>query len=291
MRTVLQLLLLFIIAQMLGLVVANAFMHDNGGMFFRDDGYSTWDLLSIVLGFAFAVLFSLALVKINREVLFRLLEFIVITSAVFIVFDGIGWYLGFDWTASLVFAVMLGIAKFFDPRLRNATATLSSTGVAVMFGMFLTFTDAIIFMIVISIYDYVAVFITRHMVTLASEFGKRKMSFSVASEERVVERARVIMPSGKVKEKLEEKTELLELGTGDIAIPLAFNIVVFKTVFPYNPAAAMSGYIVMSTFSLLALALLLVYVKKNRLFLPALPPILLGSVAGYVIAYLSGIIA
>lgn len=289
MRSVLKLILLFIAAQVMGLLIVNAYV-SNESAYLRYQGYSLEDLLFIIIGFAFAVTFLLIILNIYRgDLLFKIMELVVITAATFIAVYGLGIYVGVGYEAALAVSLAVGLAKFITPQVRNLTAVVSSVGVAVMFGMFLTFTEAVIFLIVMSVYDYVAVFVTKHMMRLAYEFGRREMSFSVATHEKVSEKVRVVTPEGKTVDKTEERVERLELGTGDISLPLAFNVVVFKTVFASNPSAAVSTFITVGTFSTLALSLVLLYVKKRRLFLPALPPILTGTLIGYILAYVSGI--
>ncbi len=87
-----------------------------------------------------------------------------------------------------------------------------------------------------------------------------------------------------IKEKfVEEEVEQLELGTGDISLPLAFSLVVFKTFYStLNEAIVI--FIMMGLFSTLALGYTLYFVKKHKLFLPALPPIIAGTFLGLLIA-------
>ncbi len=291
MRTVVKLLVLFVVAQILGLIVAYAFIAGGAASQISVGQFSLEDMFFMVIGFAFAVLLLLALIKFYRgDLLYKLMEFIVIAAATFIVFSGIGYYVGYGIEVAAVLAIALSSLKFIYPKMKNVTATASSAGVAVMFSLFLSFWEAVLFLVVMSAYDYIAVFITKHMVTLASEFGKREMSFSITSQEKVKEKVLVKTARGKTQEKIEERTERLELGTGDIALPLAFSLVVFRQVAATSLGAAISTFIIMGVFSALALGIVLAYVKKKKLFLPALPPILLGTLLGYMLAYVSGMI-
>ncbi|MEM0438063.1 MAG: presenilin family intramembrane aspartyl protease [Candidatus Micrarchaeia archaeon] len=289
MKTVLRLLALFAIAQLIGAVAALPYFE--AGSPFNYMGYGIDDLFFIVVGAAFAVLFMLAIIKLYRgDLLFRAMEVVVVTSATFVVFYGLGTYLGLGEVVAAGLALAVALAKLAWPNARNITATLSSAGVAIMFAMFLSFFEAILFLIIMSIYDYVAVFVTRHMVTLANEFGRRNMSFSVAAQEKHARISSVTDARGRVRQVLQEKTERLELGTGDIALPLAFNLIVLKGMLVYGTGPAIAAFILVGVFSAIALALVLAYVRINRVFLPALPPILLGTITGYMLGYVSGII-
>ncbi|MCX8205748.1 MAG: presenilin family intramembrane aspartyl protease [Candidatus Micrarchaeota archaeon] len=289
MKTVLRLLALFIAAQAIGAAAALPYLEFGSPVTYM--GYGIDDLFFIIVGIAFAVLFMLAVVKFYKgELLFRVMELVVVASATFIVFYGLGTYLGLGEAPAALVALAVALSKLLWPGARNITATLSSAGVAIMFAMFLSFLEAIIFLIIMSVYDYVAVFITRHMVTLANEFGRHNMSFSVAAQEKHLRISEAVDSRGRVRQVLQEKTERLELGTGDIALPLAFNLIVLKDMLVYGTGPALAAFLVVGVFSAIALALVLAYVRINRVFLPALPPILLGTITGYMLGYVSGII-
>ncbi|MCX8200159.1 MAG: presenilin family intramembrane aspartyl protease [Candidatus Micrarchaeota archaeon] len=289
MKSVLKLLLLFVVAQLLGLIVMNAFVAGGVARQASVWQFSLEDIFFLVIGMAFTVLLLLTLIKLyTGNLLYKAMEFVVVAAASFVVFYGVGYYAGLGEAEALILAVSLSALKQLFPPSKNAAAVISSAGVATMFAMFLSFWEAVVFLIVMSAYDYVAVFITRHMITLASEFGKRDMSFSITSQETVREKVLVRKRGVVVEEKPVERVERLELGTGDIALPLAFNLVVFKGIAQTNAGAAVSSFIIIGVFSALALGLVLAYVKKRKLFLPALPPILLGTLVGYMLAYVSG---
>ena len=290
MKTVVRLLALFIVAQAIGIVVASGLLA-GGAVSIAGGTYTLEDAFFMVVGFAFAVLLLLAIMRLYKgELLYKIMEFVILSSAGFVVFYGIGVYVGYGTYESVALALALALAKFIEPRVRNITAVISSAGIAVMFAMFLSLTEAVIFVIIMSVYDYVAVFITRHMVTMATEFGKRQLSFSISSQEKVMRKVKVADAKGVKRTVIEEKIERLELGTGDIALPLAFALVVFKTAVPHGFGPAVASFIIISVFSAMALAIVLFYVRKRRLFLPALPPIMLGTVVGCMIAYVSGIL-
>lgn len=290
MKDVVKIIAMYAIAQVIGLIVMSAFVQANTVEMFAYGQYSMNDIFFMILGFAFTVIFLVVLVSRYKGVLlYKIMEFVIIASATFVIFYGLGLYVGYGIEVSIALAVALSIFKFFNARIKNLAAILSSTGVAVMFASFFTFVDMIVFAIIMSIYDYIAVFVTKHMVLLASEFGARDISFSISAKQKVRKTVNVKY-KGKTRTIVKENIERIELGTGDIALPLAFSLVVFKLMAVQSIGAAVSVFIVMSTFSIISLAFTLAFVKKFRLFLPALPPILIGTVIGYVLAYVSGMI-
>ena len=120
--------------------------------------------------------------------------------------------------------------------------------------------NALILLIILAAYDIVAVFGTKHMVTLAEGAkGKIPLMFAIPVGERT-----------------------LGLGTGDLAIPLVFSVAVLKD---YSMTAA----IITCLGGLAGLLALFLYItKKKDVVLPALPPITAGLIIGYGIAILAG---
>ncbi|MFA4983662.1 MAG: presenilin family intramembrane aspartyl protease, partial [Candidatus Micrarchaeia archaeon] len=216
--------------------------------------------------------------------LFRLLETMVIISASAIVFFAIGlqlFSLGFVDAFLLGGAagLLLGAAKFFWSDVKNAAAIISSAGVGALFGFSLGFLPTAIFILLLSLYDYIAVFKTRHMIEMARELSTRQLSFAVTAKS---------LPSKKPKEnqtayveRANKEGERLDLGTGDLSVPVMISVSAY-TLGPngllYSLAAAAG--------STLALFFLLKFVSKQRVFLPALPPICLGGMVALLAAKL-----
>ncbi|MEM2138426.1 MAG: presenilin family intramembrane aspartyl protease, partial [Candidatus Anstonellaceae archaeon] len=219
-------------------------------------------------------------------VLFQLLEFLVISSSSSIVFFTVALsLLQIDFVLSLLLGMLigfgLGAAKFFWQDVKNAAAIISSGGVAAIFGFSLGFLPTVIFIILLSIYDYVAVFKTKHMIEMARELSTRQLSFAVTAKE---------LPARKANEKTEvyveramREGERLDLGTGDLSVPAMISV----SAYPLGPNGLVYSFAV-AVGSTLALYLLLKFVSKQRVFLPALPPICLGGMLGLLIVKLAG---
>lgn len=287
MKNILRLLFLFVFAHVIGLIVVNAFLFGYSDITFSGTSYSIQDIFFIIVGMAFFLIFMLVILKIYKgDLLFKLLESVVIFTTSFIVFLGILWYFNGSIISAFILALIFTILKFYLPKMRNITGVISSIGMAVMFSLFLSLFEAILFVLFMCLYDFFAVFISKHMIFMAKEFSKRNLSFSLASKEKVQVtkiKTTYVMEMGvkkEIKEKyIEEELEHLELGTGDISLPLAFGLVVFKTFYA-NLGAAIISFIMVSIFSTIALSYTLYFVKKHKLFLPALPPIIFGSLVG-----------
>ncbi|MDD5111485.1 MAG: presenilin family intramembrane aspartyl protease, partial [Candidatus Altiarchaeota archaeon] len=130
---------------------------------------------------------------------------------------------------------------------------LTVVGAGALLGASLSIIPSIILLIILSIYDLIAVFWTKHMVTLA-ENAKGKLPFMF------------IIP---------HKGKTVGLGTGDLAIPLVFTASVLKD---YTLASALAT----SAGGLIGLLTLFLYIqKRKRITLPALPPLAIGLIAGF----------
>lgn len=291
MKNVVRILFLFILAHIIGLVVGNAFISGYSSVTYGSTELTIQDMFFIVVGMSFFLILILVFLKMYKgNFLFKLLESIVVFTTSFIVFLGLLWYFNGSIEIAFILALFFTILKFYISNLRNITGIISGVGMAVMFSLFLSLFEAVLFIIFMCFYDIFAVFISKHMIFMAKEFSKRDLSFSLASKEKIKVtkiKTSYVIEKGievEVKEKyIEEEVEHLELGTGDISLPLAFALVVFKTAYlDFNNAIA--AFMFISLFSVISLGYTLYFVKKYKLFLPALPPIVLGSFIGLIIS-------
>jgi len=249
---------------------------------------SSDDPLNALFFIAYIIFGAVMIILVARfykgAMFFRLLELMVIVSASSIVFFAIGMHLfSLDFVTAFILGgfcgLLLGAAKFFWTDVKNAAAIISSAGVGAIFGFSLGFLPTTLFIILLSIYDYVAVFKTRHMIEMARELSTRQLSFAVTAKS---------VPVKKPKEKEEayveranNEGERLDLGTGDLSVPVMISVSAY-TLGPngllYSFAAAAG--------STLSLYFLLKFVSKQRVFLPALPPICLGGMLALLVAKL-----
>jgi len=209
----------------------------------------------------------------------------VIFSASSVVFFAVAMSLGVDFAPALLLggalAALLAAAKFFWQGAKNAAAVISSAGVGAIFGFSLGFLPAVIFTILLSIYDYIAVFKTRHMVEMARELSTRQLSFAVTAKD---------VPARKPKETAEvyveranKEGERLDLGTGDLSVPAMLSV----SAYTLGPNGLIYSLAV-AAGSTVALYALLKFVSKQKVFLPALPPICLGGVLALLAVKLAG---
>ncbi|MBD3387497.1 MAG: hypothetical protein GF416_00585 [Candidatus Altiarchaeales archaeon] len=161
-----------------------------------------------------------------------------------------------DWgmiaTAAMLALVLWKRESFI---VANVALIFTISGIGAILGASLGFLPALVLLVLMSAYDYVAVFVTKHMVTLAEE-SKGKFAFMF------------LIPAG---------DRIMGLGSGDIALPLTFTVSVM--------ASHGAGYAVPTAFGgLMGLVWLYYFIQtKEKITLPALPPISIGLILGFAI--------
>ena len=307
-RQLIQILAMFLIVQFFGLLLATQIY--TGATFEQIQGVQTISSsLNALFYLAYIVVFSVILLLIMKvykgNKLFLLLEIAVVFSASFIVFlvsisalvgTAFSNLFGNSSNFVLILAALLALAlvvlKYKIPKLRNVTAIIASVGVGVVLGVSFSFLAAFIFMIILAVYDFVAVFITKHMIALGNMAIENNLSFLIM----VNELEAVPLSSLNAKERkeyAESKTELKKqggimakvmdsnmvpvaartaLGTGDLAMPLMLAIAAYKV----NLNFVLSFVIIIG--ALLGLILTMFILRKYKRALPAIPPLLFGIV-------------
>ena len=207
---------------------------------------------------------------------------------------------------AVIAAVVLGLLKVYKPNVfvHNFTEVFIYTGLTIIFLPILNLTSAIVLLVLISIYDMIAVWKSKHMITLAKFQTESKVFAGLFIPYKKQEKMPVmssISPSTKTANKIakgkttkaksvpsempleKEKMRNAILGGGDIAFPLLFASAVMEhLILEDNVAKAqalgLSGIIAIT--SALALFILLVKAKEDK-FYPAMPFVTIGCFVGY----------
>lgn len=199
----------------------------------------------------------LLLMKYNFGLLIKILVYIGLAGGLLITLTGLLGYWGL-----LPALAILGLALWKKEEIvvRNVLLLFAIPGIASWMGASpaLSSSLALVLILLLSIYDIIAVFWTKHMVTLAK--GAKDdlpLMFPIPAGERI-----------------------LGLGTGDIALPLVFTVTVLKD---YNMIHA----VITALGGLIGLTALFIYILGKRdIVLPALPPITAGLILGYLVGIL-----
>jgi len=174
---------------------------------------------------------------------------------------------------TLYFAFGLVLLKIFNKSeiVRNLIGVICGATVGALLGASLGIVPALAFFIILVIYDFVSVFVTKHMIKLAEIVTKSQSSLMLSSAHRFPKPVRI---SGKLK-----KVHIFRLGLGDTIVPLIFIVSTLRAYGMLHAIITMLG-------CWISLYILLRYVTKHPRPLPALPFLLPGTLVGFLIAFL-----
>lgn len=277
MRLILSLLALFIIAQVLGIYTGIVVLLD-----FTENPYVNSLVVTSDADEPLNALFFIGYILIGATlmivliryfgvypIIFRIMEFVLIATASSIVFYAfLRIILGYE--ISTLIAIVMGLVfsgiKLFVPNLKNVAAVLATAGVGVVFGISLGLLPLLLFLIFLSIYDYLSVFTTKHMVEMANFIVKKDLAFTVTAR--------------KLPEKPGEKEKRIDLGTGDLIAPIMLEV----SVLSVSPVATVFVFV----GAVVSMGIFLHMVFRKGAVLPALPPIVLGMIISLFLGFFIG---
>jgi len=260
-KVTLIILALFLGAQVIGLYVTDHFI-DEKYLPLNIERPEVNEGTSFIVIFVFILLATGLALLLLKFSLFRLWKMWFLLSVFFTL--AISWSaFMWEWLA-IVFAIIFALLKVFRPRAitHNFTELFIYGALAAIFVPLLGLLSASILLVLISVYDYIAVRKTKHMITLAKSQGEAKVF------------AGLLVPYDK------DKTAIL--GGGDVGFPLLFAGVVmvhfgFGLLDPRT-------YIV-PVFAMLGL-LYLFWKSEKKKFYPAMPYVSAGCFIGLGLVYL-----
>lgn len=178
---------------------------------------------------------------------------------------------------TLAFSIGLPILRYFYPNVltQNLAIIISIIGASVYLGLGLSSFQVLILLIVLSVYDVIAVHFSGHMVSMFKSLASSGAIFSI------------IIPAKfkNINAKIEKKgikitSDFMYLGTGDLAFPLIFSASLLKE----NITA--SFFVILGAFLGVNLIYFYFYITKTRKPVAALPPIAFGAILGYLLSFL-----
>ncbi|MBI4133268.1 hypothetical protein HY478_01505 [Candidatus Uhrbacteria bacterium] len=178
-------------------------------------------------------------------------------------------------TVAVIVAVALVALRYLVPRVaaQNILIIVGVTGIAVSFGLSLPWRTALAVILILALYDIVAVYWTRHMVAMMKGLLARGVIFAAVLPER---------PHA-LRERLDRVHPgegFMLVGTGDLALPAIFvaSLVPVSTVSAlFATAGALIGFI---------LTVELFLGPSRGKPMPALPPIVAGTLIGFLYSLL-----
>lgn len=179
-----------------------------------------------------------------------------------------------DWIIILIISLLIILlVKKPIVAVYNAALILAMAGVAAGLGAQMKPLLVCFMMLIFAVYDFVAVYVTKHMVRLAQE---------MISQQAIVG---LVIPQtrhefGKPISAIKEEGRFMVLGGGDVMFPLLLCVACLSLGWP--------TVVLVGLFSVLGLlAVFLIFIsQKERRPLPALPPIALLATAGYFLSVL-----
>lgn len=193
----------------------------------------------------------------------------------------------------LVFSIVLTITltyvlyKYPEWYVVDGVGIIIGAGIAGIFGMSFGILPVFILLIILAVYDFISVYKTKHMLSLASGVMKmkvpvmlvvpRKLNYSFAKEKGVMQ-----------KVKKNKKRDAMFVGLGDIIIPgilpVSASLYLPRAVV-YGisaPLLVAGGAIIGTVFGMVMLMILVLKGKPHA----GLPLLNSGVILGYVVSYL-----
>lgn len=226
-------------------------------------------LISFFIFFFAATIFIFLLLEYRRgRFLYRSLFAIVLFVGLSKVFE-----LVFPQGLSMVIAIIFIIGLFLLPIIwvHDVVVVIAAAGIGPMFGLQFSWQSTAFILIVISIYDVIAVFMTRHMITLTEEMIRHQASFALIIPEKWQEFKYSLSA-------VHPGTGFLVVGGGDVVLPMLL------TSSAYLIQPALAWWIAAGT--LLGVFLNHGLLVAYRRPLPAMPFLTFGAFVGLTFGFL-----
>ena len=290
-KVTLLMVFIFFVAQVMGLSITNKYIDHkataiSGNVTFVSLPYNLerpeieqstsyiWILSAIIAG----TLLLLLLIKFGKISWWKLWFFIAVFSTMSIAFSAF-----MNHTIAAILAFSLALIKIYKPVtiIQNLTEIFIYGGLAAIFVPIINVSAAFMLLILISIYDIIAVRHTKHMVKMAKFQAKSNVFAGLFIPYGKKEKGKI---SAKEKGIISEKEggRIAVLGGGDIGLPLIFAGVVMKGLMLENTELiGLLKSLVVPAFTTLSLLFLLIKGEKEK-FYPAMPYLTAGCVVGYI---------
>lgn len=164
------------------------------------------------------------------------------------------------------------VLKFKIVFLHDFAVVLAIAGIGGILGLSLTPISVIFILIVLSFYDIIAVYKTKHMVKMAEEMIKSRAIFGIVLPRKSKDWIENL-------ENVRPGEEFMILGSGDLVMPL---LLIASSAWSHGLRESL--FVMFFSFFGLALTYLLFITQKTRHPMAALPPIAAASIIGYLVS-------
>ena len=274
-RVTALLFLLFLSAHFIGFFVIDHYLPETSELplgIEKPDFEESTSYMPIMIAILIATVIALILIKFKAHFLWKAWFFLSIVVTLSISFTAF-----IPQLIAVFLAILLALLKlnYQNVYLHNFTELFIYGGLAALFVPILSILSAIILLGIISLYDMIAVWKTKHMVSLANFQAKNKIFAGLNIPYKILPKN---IKQKKKTKKVKVIVEQAVLGGGDIGFTLIFSGVILKFF------GLWSAVFVSLTTSLALLALFFLAEKKK--FYPAMPFLTTGCLLGYAILVL-----
>ncbi|MCD6471225.1 hypothetical protein J7K86_01720 [bacterium] len=161
--------------------------------------------------------------------------------------------------------------------LHNLIIVLTIVWTSVLLGLIISPFQAIMILLILSVYDVIAVFGTKHMIYLFKGLAEKGIVFALAIPKNLKNLFKQI-PEFKNDKIRATKRDFVFLGTGDIALPMIFSISLLRENFWLSISTILGA--------LFGLVFIHFFLFKKKRPLPALPPLTFGTILGWAVCKL-----
>ena len=300
-KVTLILILIFFCAQLVGIAINSSYLDfgttaKTGNLSYkalpfnmeRPQMSQVGALAYIIIGVLIGTAFLLILIRFKKVEVWKVWYFLAILMCLSLAFAA---FLP-DLLAFLL-ALAITTLKIFKPNVfvHNISEIFLYGGLAAIFVPLLNVLSAVILLLIISGYDMIAVWKSKHMITLAKFQSSAKLFAGLAiGYDRKKGAIESKIPAAKLDEKKGDVRTAI-IGGGDVAFPIIFSGAVLQKLVAsgtgFAPAVLLAALI--GLFATAALGILLFKSKPGR-FYPAMPFITAGCLVGYAVVLLINLI-
>ena len=283
-QIILLLVSLFLISQLVGLALIyedakikigpkgeKEVVHGETVLGSRPEIYGFESFLWLLGGIGISTLLILAIVWLKKvnwwKSLYYFSAFLTIALALGTIFNSL---------FAFILTIIILAIKVYKPNfiIHNLAQILMYAGIAILLVPLFDLKWAIALLLVISAYDFFAVYKSKHMVKMALFQAKSNLFAGIS----------IPLASRKVKSKVKRKVKGAIIGGGDVAFPLIFSGVVMENLMKVMPMKELAFFkvLVIPFFVSAALFFLLIKGKEGK-FYPGMPFITAACLLGYAV--------
>jgi presenilin-like A22 family membrane protease len=313
--TTLTLVLLFIAAQVVGLALLSLNIdeivtqgdaviveHGTTALGERPDTQGWESVLMLVIGVTLGTVVMLILIRYKILHVWKAWFLLAVWFSTAIAFGVM-----LPTAIALGLALVLAIWKVYfpNPFVHNFTEVFMYAGLAVLLVPLFSIAGGFVILAIISVYDAIAVWQSKHMVTMAKAQTESQLFAGLMIPKKTSSRHEArhspmvtttgLSPSHRAASRAPASTHSMQraqpsaaiLGGGDIAFPLLYTGIVMDWLIRQGLPRSTALYqsLIVTAFAAAALTLLFCFAKKDR-FYPAMPFLSAGCVAGFFIIWL-----